>query len=108
MIGEAGFPDCVEVPRSGWPEVEILIKPGFWRQGYGTELLTAFMQSWWDLPRAVTRHQLHPLLQGNKEPGERIIEGVALYVSAEQLPILLLCGHVVSLRMPGNVTNKAQ
>lgn len=99
MIGEVGFPDCVEVPRSGWPEGEILIKPRYWRQGYGTELLTAFLQSWWDLRRAVTKHQLHPALQGNKEPGERIMEGVALYVSAEQFPFQY--AHTLAFKRQG-------
>lgn len=62
LIGEGGLPDCLAMPRSGWPEAEILIKPEYWRQGYGTELWTAIMDSWWALPREVWRHQLLPAI----------------------------------------------
>lgn len=78
MIGEGGLPDCEDMPRSGWPEAEILIKPEYWRQGYGTELLHAFLTSWWELPRARRRHQLLPLVVGDKEPGAKVTEGVGL------------------------------
>lgn len=64
------------MPRSGWPEAEILIKPEYWRQGYGTELCTAVLDSWWDLPREKRRHQLLPFIAGDKEPGDEVIDGV--------------------------------
>lgn len=62
LIGEGGLPDCLDMPRSGWPEAEFLIKPEYWRQGYGTELWQAVMGSWWDLPRETRRHQLLPAI----------------------------------------------
>lgn len=78
MIGEGGLPDCEDMPRSGWPEAEILIKPEYWRQGYGTELLHAVLASWWELPRAQRKHQLLPIIVGDKEPGAKVTEGVGL------------------------------
>lgn len=78
MIGEGGLPDCEDMPRSGWPEAEILIKTEYWRQGYGTELLDAILTSWWELPRTRRRHQLLPVLVGDKEPGDKVVEGVGL------------------------------
>lgn len=78
MIGEGGLPDCEDMPRSGWPEAEVLVKPEYWRQGYGTELLNAVLASWWELPRAPRRHQLLPIVVGDKEPGDKVTEGVGL------------------------------
>lgn len=78
MVGEGGLFDIVDMPRSGWPDAEVLIKPEYWRQGYGTELLHAFLTSWWELPRARRRHQLLPVMVGNKEPGDKVTEGVGL------------------------------
>lgn len=63
LIGEGGLPDCLAMPRSGWPEPEFLIKPEHWRQGYGTEMWEAVLDSWWDLPRELRRHQLNPALR---------------------------------------------
>ncbi|KAF3769150.1 hypothetical protein M406DRAFT_63095 [Cryphonectria parasitica EP155] len=78
MIGEAGFLDCVDLPRCGWPEGEICVKKKYWRQGYGTELMDAVLNSWWDLPRAERRHQLIPVIFGdNVEPGAKVVENVA-------------------------------
>ncbi|KAI0167659.1 hypothetical protein BJ166DRAFT_590164 [Pestalotiopsis sp. NC0098] len=34
------------MPRSGWPEAEILLKPAFRRQGLGTEMWKAITGSW--------------------------------------------------------------
>lgn len=76
MIGEGGLPDCNSMPRSGWPEAEIFIRPEFQRQGYGTEFLKAVLESWWALPREVRRHQLLPVIAGDSEPGDRVVEGV--------------------------------
>jgi RimJ/RimL family protein N-acetyltransferase len=76
LIGEGGLPDCEDMPRSGWPEAEILIKPEYRQQGYGTELWAAVLESWWDLPREKKRHQLLPVIAGDKEPGDEVIDGV--------------------------------
>jgi hypothetical protein len=61
---------------SGWPEAEFLVKPQHCRQGYGTELWNAIMDSWWDLPRKRRRHQLIPLIVPGKEPGDKVDECV--------------------------------
>lgn len=78
LIGEGGMPDCQHMvtSTSGWPEAEFFIKPAYWRQGYGTELFNAVMDSWWNLPRQRTRRQLLPVLAPDKEPGEEMLEGV--------------------------------
>lgn len=62
LIGEGGLPDCLSVARSGWPEGEILLKQEYRRQGYGTEIWEAVMDSWWTLPRRLVRHQLLPAI----------------------------------------------
>ncbi|KAK8054831.1 acyl-CoA N-acyltransferase [Apiospora rasikravindrae] len=76
LVGEAGLPDCVTMARSGWPEAEVLIKKEHWRQGYGTEMLNAWLTSWWALPRQIRRHQLFPLATGWEEPGAELLDGV--------------------------------
>lgn len=76
MIGEGGLPDSEDQPTSGWTRCEILIKPAYWRQGYGTELFTAVLDSWWDLPREQRRHQLLPMVVGDTEPGKEVHECV--------------------------------
>ncbi|CVL02570.1 uncharacterized protein FMAN_00074 [Fusarium mangiferae] len=78
LIGEGGLPDVLAMSSSisGWPEAEFLIKPEFRRQGYGTELWTAVMNSWWDLPRERRRHQLVPVVAPGKEPGDKMDECV--------------------------------
>lgn len=74
MIGECGIPDIEDQPSSGWSRLEVLIKPAHWRQGYGTELFRAVMDSWWELPREIRRHQLFPIVAGDKEPGQKVTE----------------------------------
>lgn len=78
LIGEGGMPDCLHMvtSASGWPEAEFLIKPEYWRQGYGTEFFNAVMDSWWKLPRQRKRLQLLPAIAPNKEPGDEMLEGV--------------------------------
>ncbi|KAM0189321.1 hypothetical protein ACHAPA_007873 [Fusarium lateritium] len=78
LIGEGGLPDVLTMSSSisGWPEAEFLIKAEHRRQGYGTELYKAVMDSWWDLPRERRRHQLIPLLAPGMEAGDRMHECV--------------------------------
>lgn len=76
MIGEGGIPDSEDQPTSGWTRCEVLLKPGYWRQGYGTEFFRAIMDSWWELPREKRRHQILPLVAGEHEPGDEVIECV--------------------------------
>ncbi|KAF4989114.1 hypothetical protein FGRMN_9357 [Fusarium graminum] len=78
LIGEGGLTDVLAMASSisGWPEAEFLIKPEYCRQGYGTELYKAVMNSWWDLPRERRRHQLMPVVAPGKEPGDKVAEGV--------------------------------
>ncbi|KAK8043892.1 hypothetical protein PG994_012730 [Apiospora phragmitis] len=66
LVGEAGLPDCVTMARSGWPEAEVLLKKEHWRQGYGTEAITAWLASWW----------LFPIATGWQEPGAELLDGV--------------------------------
>ncbi|KAK8097464.1 GNAT domain-containing protein [Apiospora sp. TS-2023a] len=76
LVGEVGLPDCVTMARSGWPEAEVLVKKEYWRQGYGTEMVNAWLASWFGLPREIRRHQLFPLATGWQEPGAELIDGV--------------------------------
>ncbi|KAL4727115.1 hypothetical protein ACLX1H_006016 [Fusarium chlamydosporum] len=78
LIGEGGLPDVLTMASSlsGWPEAEFLIKPQHSRQGYGTELWKAVMDSWWDLPRERRRHQLISLVVPGKEAGDKVDESV--------------------------------
>lgn len=76
LIGEGGLPD-LDGWRSGRPEAEILIKPEYWRQGYGTELCKAVMESYWNLPRQRRRHQLCPaFVSAGTEPGDEVADAV--------------------------------
>lgn len=79
LIGEGGLPDTEDQPTSGWARCEILIKPKYWRRGYGTEFFNAVMNSWWALPRKKRRHQLLPLVAGDADPGEEVTDGVEMY-----------------------------
>lgn len=75
LIGEGGLPNIDEQPTSGWTRTEILIKPEHWRKGYGTELLDAILDVYWDLPREWRRHQLLPgIVPEGKEPGDKVID----------------------------------
>ncbi|ROW01859.1 hypothetical protein VMCG_05567 [Cytospora schulzeri] len=78
LIAEGGLPDCAIMASSasGWPEAEFLVKPEYWRQGYGTEFFNAVMESWWDLPREWRRVQVFPAGMPGKEPGDVAMEGV--------------------------------
>lgn len=76
LIGEGGLPDCtlMSTSNSGWPEAEFLIKPNFWRQGYGTEMFKAITNSWWDLPREWRRLQIIPALAPGLDAGSDLPE----------------------------------
>lgn len=78
LVAEGGLPDCetMSTSLSGWPEAEILVKPEYWRQGYGTEFFGAVMNSWWALPRETRRVQLLPVATQGMEPGSRAVDGV--------------------------------
>ncbi|CAJ2513652.1 Uu.00g017710.m01.CDS01 [Anthostomella pinea] len=87
LIGEAGLPDCVATATSntGWPEAEFLLKPRFWRQGYGTEAFNALVDSWWGLPRERRRHQLITPLVPGIEPGAEVPEGLVFQWEAHNV-----------------------
>lgn len=78
LIAEGGLPDCdiMASSGSGWPEAEFLVKPEYWRQGYGTEFFHAVMDLWWDLPREWRQVQLIPSGMPGREPGDIAMEGV--------------------------------
>jgi hypothetical protein len=44
------------------------------------------MESWWDLPREKRRHQLLPVIAGDKEPGDEVIDGVGFVWEESNLP----------------------
>lgn len=83
LIGEAGLPDSEDQPTSGFTRFEILIKPKFQRQGYGTELYKAVLDGWWKLPGEKRRRQLLPMVVGEKEPGEEVRESIELVWEAD-------------------------
>lgn len=91
LIGEGGLPSCriLHTSNSGWPEAEFLIKPQYWRQGYGTELFTALMESYWNLPRQWRRLQILPVLVPDLDPGSDIEESVVFQWEAhnERAPL---------------------
>lgn len=78
MIGEGGLPSCTIMAssNSGWPEAEFLVKPQYWRQGYGTEMFNAIMDSWWDLPREWRRLQVMPKLVQGLDAGSDLPESI--------------------------------
>lgn len=76
LIGEGGIPDTDGNTRSGWPDIDLLIAVEHQRQGYGTELLKAVLDSWWKLPRERRRRQLNPIIVPGLEPGDNVIDSV--------------------------------
>lgn len=78
LIGEAGLPDSEDQPTSGWTRFEILMKPAFQRQGYGSEFYKAVLGAWWALPGEKRRRQLLPMVVGDKEPGQEIRESIEM------------------------------
>ncbi|KAI1207687.1 acyl-CoA N-acyltransferase [Annulohypoxylon truncatum] len=50
LIGEGGVHN-LESSSCGWPEIGYKFRKEFWRQGYATEFLKAFLEAWWSLPR---------------------------------------------------------
>ncbi|POS73706.1 hypothetical protein DHEL01_v207897 [Diaporthe helianthi] len=78
LIGEGGLPDTEFQPTSGWTRLEVLIKPAYQRQGYGTELYRAVLGAWWALPGEKRRRQLLTLVVGDKEPGQEVRESIEL------------------------------
>ncbi|KAF3763837.1 hypothetical protein M406DRAFT_341246 [Cryphonectria parasitica EP155] len=78
MIGEGGLPDCtiMSTSNSGWPEAEFLIKPQYWRQGYGSEMFKPIIDSWWALPREKRRLQIIPALAQGAEAGSKVPESL--------------------------------
>lgn len=82
LVGEGGIPDCEDQPTSGWARCEFLIRGPHQRQGYGIEFFTAVMDSWWDLPRELRRHQLLPLVAGDKEPGQVVTDCIEFFWEA--------------------------
>lgn len=83
LIGEAGLPDSEDQPTSGWARFEILIKPAYQRQGYGSELYKAVLDEWWKLPGEKRRRQLLPIVAGDKEPGQEVRESIELVWDSE-------------------------
>lgn len=76
------------------------------------------MDSWWDLPREWQRLQLHAAVTPDKEPGEKVIEGVVLQWEAgndaakaffakmlQQNPIAASGGFASIDRRPGREGN---
>lgn len=86
LIGEAGLPDSEDQPTSGFTRFEIIIKPRFQRQGYGTEVYRAVLAAWWALPGEKRRRQLLPLVvPPGKEPGDEIRESIELVYEADNV-----------------------
>lgn len=85
LVGEGGMPDTEDQPTSGWTRCELVLKPAYWRQGLGTELLHAVLASWWALPRERRRHQLLPLVAGHHEPGDDVVECVEFVWEADNV-----------------------
>lgn len=83
LIGEGGLPDSEDQPTSGWTRFEILIKPVYQRQGYGTEFYKAVLDAWWALPGEKRRRQLIPIVAAGKEPGEEIRESIEIVWEAD-------------------------
>ncbi|KAM0255118.1 hypothetical protein ACHAQJ_006122 [Trichoderma viride] len=50
LIGNGGVHHFTGL-HFGWPEAGYSFKQEAWGKGYATEFLTAFLESWWSLPR---------------------------------------------------------
>ncbi|KAI0127630.1 GNAT domain-containing protein [Xylariales sp. AK1849] len=59
LIGEGGV-HALASSMCGWPEIGNKFKKGYWGQGYATEFLRGFLESWWTLPRSNVEIKVHP------------------------------------------------
>lgn len=51
----------------GWPECGYSFKQEAWGKGYATEFLSAFLDSWWSLPREEVEIEVDPTSVGAEE-----------------------------------------
>lgn len=49
-------------------------------------MLQAILEAWWALPRELRRHQLLQTMAGDKEPGDRVVEGVGFVWEEANVP----------------------
>lgn len=98
MIGEGGLPSCTIMASSisGWPEAEFLVKPQYWRQGYGTEMFNAIINSWWDLPREWRRLQVMPKLVQGLDAGSELPESIVFQWESGNEPARMFFAKVAS------------
>ncbi|KAL6813427.1 acetyltransferase domain-containing protein [Trichoderma sp. SZMC 28013] len=59
LVGKGGM-HSITGRVFGWPEVGYSFKQEAWGKGYATEFLTAFLQSWWSLPRSEVEIEVDP------------------------------------------------
>ncbi|KAH7018334.1 GNAT domain-containing protein [Microdochium trichocladiopsis] len=83
LIGDGGVYNFDDLWRTGWPELEFMLRKEHWGQGYGKELIPALMEAWFNLPRSgVRKHTLHPNAIGELEPGDELPDNLAIIFDA--------------------------
>ncbi len=79
----------------GWPEIGYSLKKEAWGRGYATEFMTAFLESWWKLPRRDMEVEVDVKSLGSVEARDAGGSSVA----AEQLTAMVEAGNGPSRRI---------
>jgi len=79
LIGDGGVYSYDDLWRTGWPELECMLRKEHWGQGLGKELMLALVDAWFALPRSgVKKHMLHPNVIGELEPGDELPDNLTI------------------------------
>ncbi|KAI0144606.1 acyl-CoA N-acyltransferase [Xylariaceae sp. FL1272] len=65
----------------GWPEIGYSLRKEYWNKGLATEVLVAYLQAFWALPREAAEMEVHPATVGEAEDG-KVPEQVTALVGA--------------------------
>ena len=76
----------------GWPEVGYQLRKEYWRQGYGTEFLTACLDEWWKLPRHEVTKFVDKFTIPDGETVEEKVCAVAIGHNKASCALLVKCG----------------
>ncbi|KAH8682308.1 GNAT domain-containing protein [Xylariales sp. PMI_506] len=87
----------------GWPELGYMLRREHWGQGYATEVVRGFLESWWALDREEVELQVDPTSVADVA-GEKVHEGVRI---TERLVAVVEKANVGSLRVMEKVGLRA-
>ncbi|KAL7791296.1 acetyltransferase domain-containing protein [Trichoderma ceciliae] len=87
LVGKGGMHGTAGL-NFGWPEIGYSFKQETWGKGYATEFLTAFLGSWWSLPRKEVEIEVDPMSVDAREleAGDAsVVERLAAVIDANNV-----------------------